>query len=164
MSTHALSHVWNAQGVTATQKLVLIWLANNTADLGQPVYPEWHGMADFACYDWQDGPDILREMSESGLIYWPAGEGYVYVAYDGPYNDERDHGEPKGRQRRIEALIERDGSACRYCHQSFPYYHIDHVIPRSRGGADVLDNLVLACPPCNLSKGARTPEEWNAGK
>ena len=38
----------------------------------------------------------------------------------------------------------------------------DHVIPRSRGGSDNAENLVLSCNGCNSSKGARTPEEWRA--
>lgn len=32
--------------------------------------------------------------------------------------------------------------------------HRDHVDPRSRGGTDGLDNLVLACERCNVTKGA----------
>jgi 5-methylcytosine-specific restriction endonuclease McrA len=34
-------------------------------------------------------------------------------------------------------------------------YHLDHVVPRSRGGSDDERNLQLTCPKCNLSKGAR---------
>lgn len=32
-------------------------------------------------------------------------------------------------------------------------HEIDHVQPEFRGGATVLDNLVLACRPCNRKKG-----------
>jgi 5-methylcytosine-specific restriction endonuclease McrA len=32
---------------------------------------------------------------------------------------------------------------------------VDHVIPRSRGGGDDMDNLVTACKDCNRGKGAR---------
>jgi HNH endonuclease len=35
-------------------------------------------------------------------------------------------------------------------------FHIEHVIPQSQGGESVADNLALACPGCNLHKGART--------
>jgi hypothetical protein len=31
-------------------------------------------------------------------------------------------------------------------------FHVEHVIPRCRGGASNLANLVLACPGCNLHK------------
>ncbi len=31
-------------------------------------------------------------------------------------------------------------------------FHFDHVIPFSKGGRDSLENLVIACPKCNLEK------------
>lgn len=34
-------------------------------------------------------------------------------------------------------------------------HQIDHVVPESLGGASVVENFVLACQPCNGSKGAR---------
>lgn len=33
--------------------------------------------------------------------------------------------------------------------------HLDHLVPESRNGPTSLDNTVLACPPCNLGRGAR---------
>ena len=41
-------------------------------------------------------------------------------------------------------------------------YHMDHVIPLSRGGENGPENIVASCPPCNLSKGSRLPQEWCA--
>ena len=35
----------------------------------------------------------------------------------------------------------------------------DHVIPRSRGGRTVWENIVSACYKCNARKANRTPEE-----
>jgi 5-methylcytosine-specific restriction endonuclease McrA len=32
--------------------------------------------------------------------------------------------------------------------------HLDHVIPESKNGPTSLDNTVIACPPCNMAKGA----------
>jgi hypothetical protein len=49
-------------------------------------------------------------------------------------------------------LVDRDGDRCFYCAETFPAYHVDHVCARSRGGSDDLENLVLACGPCNLEK------------
>jgi len=39
-------------------------------------------------------------------------------------------------------------------------WHIDHVVPLSRGGLHELSNLVIACAPCNLSKGPKLLSEW----
>lgn len=57
------------------------------------------------------------------------------------------------------AVYERDGSACTYCGATEDLA-LDHVVPWSRGGADTVDNLALACRSCNTQKGAKTPEEW----
>lgn len=39
-----------------------------------------------------------------------------------------------------------------YGHGKSPF-HIDHVIPESKGGKTVLANLVLSCAKCNMQKG-----------
>jgi len=53
----------------------------------------------------------------------------------------------------------RDGFTCQYCQHEFPTEALtfDHVIPRSRGGLTTWDNVVTACAPCNLTKGAHSP-------
>jgi hypothetical protein len=55
------------------------------------------------------------------------------------------------------AVLFRDDFTCRYCGRSAPevVLHVDHRLPRSRGGTDDLDNLVTSCADCNLGKGAR---------
>ncbi len=55
------------------------------------------------------------------------------------------------------AVFARDDHRCQYCGQ--PADSIDHVVPRSKGGAHSWENLVAACRPCNLAKRDRTPEE-----
>jgi hypothetical protein len=35
-------------------------------------------------------------------------------------------------------------------------FHINHVLPRSRGGATTAENLVLQCPSCSLHKADKT--------
>lgn len=39
-------------------------------------------------------------------------------------------------------------------------YHIDHRVPLSKGGSNNISNIVLACPKCNLSKGAKLPTDF----
>ena len=58
-------------------------------------------------------------------------------------------------------IFERDQHTCQYCARKFSKSEltIDHVLPRSRGGRDTWDNLVLACVKCNIKKGSRTPDE-----
>lgn len=40
-------------------------------------------------------------------------------------------------------------------------YHLDHLIPLSRGGTNESRNIVLSCPYCNDSKGDKLPSEWS---
>ncbi len=35
-------------------------------------------------------------------------------------------------------------------------FEVDHIVPRSKGGADIDDNLQLLCPTCNRRKGSKT--------
>lgn len=58
------------------------------------------------------------------------------------------------------AVFERDGERCVYCGAVDGPFHLDHVFPFSRGGSTTIENLVVACVPCNLSKGSKMPEEW----
>ncbi len=58
-------------------------------------------------------------------------------------------------------IYARDENSCQYCGSRLPRaeLNLDHVVPRSRGGATSWDNVVCSCVPCNLRKGGRTPEE-----
>ncbi|MEE1622255.1 HNH endonuclease [Zafaria sp. Z1313] len=51
-------------------------------------------------------------------------------------------------------VLRRDGHACAYCGRHATT--VDHVQPRSRGGADTWENLVACCLACNSAKGNRT--------
>lgn len=69
----------------------------------------------------------------------------------------------------VHALIERDGDECRYCHRDFEKRErtIDHVYPQRRAYEDGwtyeqvwdLENLALACKPCNARKSDRLLDE-----
>ncbi len=64
--------------------------------------------------------------------------------------------EVRGLSRR--AILARDGFRCQYC-GSTHHLTIDHVVPRSRGGADSWENVVTSCAACNVRKGACLPSE-----
>ncbi|MBM3266601.1 MAG: HNH endonuclease [Candidatus Sericytochromatia bacterium] len=57
-----------------------------------------------------------------------------------------------------QAIFKRDKHACQYC-GSHADLTLDHVMPKSRGGQDLWENLVTACIKCNNRKGDRTPDE-----
>lgn len=51
---------------------------------------------------------------------------------------------------------------CAYCGEKPDRLDPDHVTPLSRGGLNVIGNLLPACTRCNSSKGALTLAEWEA--
>ena len=56
-------------------------------------------------------------------------------------------------------LFARDGWQCAYCGSGGNRLTLDHVVPRSRGGTSVWENVVTSCAPCNHRKGDRLLEE-----
>lgn len=48
--------------------------------------------------------------------------------------------------------FERDGFRCAYCGGDTGPFEIDHIIPRVRGGENVLENVCVSCRFCNRSK------------
>jgi 5-methylcytosine-specific restriction endonuclease McrA len=64
------------------------------------------------------------------------------------------------RRRRItrRAVFARDSWTCQYCGRT-SHLTVDHVMPRSRGGTSVWENIVTSCAPCNRRKGDRMPTE-----
>ena len=64
-------------------------------------------------------------------------------------------------RRRItrKAVLARDGWTCQYCRSHTHGLTVDHVVPRSRGGESVWENIVASCAPCNRKKGNRLPQE-----
>lgn len=63
----------------------------------------------------------------------------------------------------IEQIYFDQEGRCGYCGiQLFGKYHLEHIVPLSRGGSNWPDNLLLTCSDCNLSKNDKTLPEWEA--
>ena len=64
-------------------------------------------------------------------------------------------------QRRLSrrAVFYRDRFTCMYCGAETKMLTLDHVMPRSRGGPHVWENVASACIPCNHKKAGLTPKE-----
>ena len=71
-------------------------------------------------------------------------EKYAGVSFDEAF--------VKPREKRMKS------KRCAYCGEYGPT-HIEHVIPKCRGGSDDESNLVWSCAVCNFKKGRKTPEE-----
>ena len=64
------------------------------------------------------------------------------------------------------AIAARDDHRCVYCGEtadsSGAHLHLDHLVVRSRGGADEPRNLVTACRRCNTARQDLTVSQWAA--
>lgn len=75
----------------------------------------------------------------------------------------------KGENRKLtearrDAIIDKCENRCAYCGSvpvgNAPFFEIDHVVPRAKGGGDNDDNLVASCHRCNRVKSALGMEEF----
>lgn len=73
-------------------------------------------------------------------------------------NLEAGHLHPSSILRENKLLMSKN-DLCAYCgcHGKLEW---EHIIARSQGGPDTIDNMVLACAPCNQSKGTRNVRVW----
>jgi 5-methylcytosine-specific restriction endonuclease McrA len=63
-----------------------------------------------------------------------------------------------------EYLLEKWERKCAYCGMQNIPLQIDHIIPRSKGGSNRIDNLTLACSSCNQKKGNLPLEIFAPGR
>jgi len=139
------------------------WLAVNVATVRRAVCLIALGHArvvdpeDFATYDFgtwvsaSEGGNGDCIHTVSFLFRVP--EIVVLTGYDGRQS--------RGLKLSRRNVLERDEHTCQYCGRRLDSARltIDHVIPRSRGGQTVWENVLAACDRCNDRKGDRTPEE-----
>ena len=85
--------------------------------------------------------------------------GFVTTRTDIPRRTDIDA--PKNYRQNKHVLYGEQEGRCGGCESHFEFRHleVDHVIPRSRGGTDHVQNLQLLCAHCNRIKGDR-PQEY----
>lgn len=67
------------------------------------------------------------------------------------------------KSRVLKNWIDSQEKICIWCHcECSSNFHVDHIVPLSRGGHHKLNNLAISCPTCNMRKGAKLPCEWVA--
>jgi hypothetical protein len=70
------------------------------------------------------------------------------------------HCEGSYTQADINQLMIIQGGRCAGCARRLRNYHVDHVMPLTKKGRNDISNLQLLCPPCNLRKSSKHPDEW----
>lgn len=78
-------------------------------------------------------------------------------------------------KQQIDSIYDRSTGYCHLCHKKLSRknygihgargaWHVEHSIPRSKGGTDHMNNLFAACIDCNYEKSnmtTRTARKWN---
>jgi 5-methylcytosine-specific restriction endonuclease McrA len=58
----------------------------------------------------------------------------------------------------IKAIVAQD---CFWCGTDCAQdYHLDHIVPLSKGGRNSRCNIAVSCPSCNLQKGSKDLSDW----
>lgn len=139
------------------------WIAVNLASVRRAITLVYRNLAkvvstdDYATYSFEDWLDVNGKGNHSYIrtvrFKLRVPEVIVLTAYGGiPRKDT---------VLTRKAIFERDANVCQYCGRKMrrEKLTIDHIVPRSRGGNDSWNNLVLACLECNARKRNRVPEE-----
>lgn len=134
---------WKAFGVKLHARMAREGLTHTS----QISFAGWHevGPATAQMQRWADHMPRVVEISEDGT---PRRRRVPYAMYM--------------------AVVARDGMICRHCGiavrwREYPRdvgsdtLHLDHLLPVCRGGENSLENLVVSCALCNLSRGWRAP-------
>lgn len=146
-----LNKSWVAVNVASVRRAVSLLYQ----DLARAVHPE-----DYSLYDFENWCELSQMRTDGRFIHTPTirirvPDVILLNSFNGFFRQE-----VRFSRRNI---FERDKNRCQYCGKRLarPDLTIDHVIPQSKGGRDTWENLVLACVPCNVRKGNRTPHEAN---
>ena len=78
--------------------------------------------------------------------------GIYYYVFDG---NEKHLSIRSFLDRDKRTVYEKQGGICPYCKNHFEFNEMqgDHIVPWSKGGKSVLENLQMLCTECNLKKG-----------
>ena len=146
--TLVLNRNWQPIHVsTVARALILVW--NESARVVDP--------SNYQLHDWSDWSQ-MRPSSDELFVQCVAQRLRVPEVISLTHYDRQPEAAVAFSRRN---LFKRDHYTCQYCSvQPGPEeLTIDHVVPRSRGGASTWENCVLACDDCNKRKADRSPEE-----
>ncbi len=148
LPTLVLNRDWRPVHVTTVARsLILLW-----NDAARVVDPEEYRV--FSWADWAERTPADGERSiQSARLRLAVPEVIALVRYDRLPNTAVTFSRRN--------VARRDHYTCQYCgaQPGAGSITIDHIQPRSQGGATTWTNCVAACGRCNSRKGDRTPDQ-----
>ena len=148
LPTLVLNRQWQPVHVTTVARsLILLW-----NDAARVVDPDEYRL--FSWSDWALAPAGRRRALHPIRTAAAAG---ARDHHPGALRSPAEH----GRHVQPRNVAKRDHYTCQYCgaQPGAESITIDHVLPRSQGGASSWTNCVAACERCNARKGDRTPDQ-----
>lgn len=145
---------------------------NNGITLSNPTLFEYVGIGKYRCLGLNypyNGKIYHKARGCEEFVIGECKDGIRLIAEGTPekkaessYRTNGDRRDPSMRLRY--EVLARDHFTCRYCGASPKKdtnvtLHIDHIVPWSKGGKTVLDNLQTLCSKCNLGKSDLDPVE-----
>ena len=95
---------------------------------------------------------LKKEYKEKSLTNeWRIKRHEAYIKYREKYGKQSSDGTSYTIRFQV---LQRDNFTCQYCGRKAPevILHVDHKIPKSKGGKSNQDNLITACFECNMGK------------
>ncbi len=162
MSTAAINAVLSDRSSTGVYRLAMLAIADGGG------YVSIEGIQRWVNCDEPSAVLLLDDLCEMGVVEMEFDDTAQSVAYFSSFVHELTYGfvpSPAATKRYIppavrDSVAEKCGHTCQYCGDTEGPFHIDHIHPISKGGGNEMENLTLACAPCNLSKRDKTLDEW----
>lgn len=170
MPFQAIPIAMRANTTSPLEKLLYIWIvkectiddAPNGRGFVEGSFEELERFSGATANEVRAALDNLLRLNLLGNWEWkePAGAGEWYADVNLPvsWRDNHERKRIKVTRDQLDILVEKARHTCAACgFQSVDFngWHVDHIIPRSIGGADVEENLQVLCERCNSKKGAR---------
>jgi len=113
---------------------------------------DWHSWIAAEDHIYEDNPSLRSVDSEWAIPTIVIIPGYFGKSKDGHRHKNR-------RTITLRQLYSVYSGECQYCLKEIPFSTAtrDHVIPRSKGGGNQDDNIVLSCKKCNSKKSNKMP-------
>jgi 5-methylcytosine-specific restriction endonuclease McrA len=153
-----IGHFWNVPDRALFENLGLVWRTLGRQPTGREMTPTNGSRFALSTYKkrfgtWHDG---LRAFA--GFIASGRRTGALVAR-----KQQERRAAPRGRERAINwrlraTVLIRDHCLCRMCGAGpgkdlGVTLHVDHIVPWSKGGKTVLENLQTLCAMCNIGKG-----------